>query len=344
MQVAVLFTVRLLWGNVIGLLRKQVIGKVCYYYFKGQFAVCEKPGGWGANLRGQQMTQPQKPFLSWRCCLKGKGGGCQSERWKAEYNAAVLHVALVCHFHANPKVLAAVFSSGTAVLALRREKSTCPRAELSAGTMWVSVTSTRAISLAHLCSRNCQPHCPVTHFWFFPSEPSRHPELSKLFLPVRLGEDSQQLLELPFLSTSSLFELKEAFIYRGDKACALCCLLDLEFLSTDCTRSSNKVLHLVGVSLWIHLLPFMLCITALFGQKQPDQFDCTISSLPRDTEVCSIYNWVLHFRIFQQERALMHLCCSYKPTPAKHQKASFGTDYRSINLSPSQLRPVKTIL
>lgn len=37
MQVAVLFTVKLLWDNIIGLLRKLVIGKVHYYYCYNDF-------------------------------------------------------------------------------------------------------------------------------------------------------------------------------------------------------------------------------------------------------------------------------------------------------------------
>lgn len=118
-----------------------------------------------------------------------------------------------------------------------------PRAELSSGTM-CSISHKGCQSLApHLCSRKYQPQCLITQFWFFPSEPSCQPELSKLFLPVHLG-DSQWLLELPFLPSSSLQPLKEVFIYRGNMACALYCPLDLESLFTDCTRGPNKQLHL----------------------------------------------------------------------------------------------------
>lgn len=107
----------------------------------------------------------------------------------------------------------------------------------------------------------------------------------------------------------------------------MCSLLSSRFLvSTDCT-SSDKQLPLAQVSLWVRLLwtlPFTLCITALFAQQQPEKYNCTVSIPPRETMVCSIYNLVLHFCIFQQVKDMNGFCAADTNYPkANHKKETF---------------------
>lgn len=134
------------------------------------------------------------------------------------------------------------------------------------------------------------PWCRITHFWCLPSE------LSKLFFPIYLREDSQWLPEVPFLPhyTSS-----ERHLFT--EAVRVCSVLSSRFrVSTNCT-SSDKQLPLAQVNFRVHLLwalPFTLCITILFAQQQPEKFDCTVSIPYRLTTVCSIYNLVQNFCIF----------------------------------------------
>lgn len=78
----------------------------------------------------------------------------------------------------------------------------------------------------------------------------------ELFLIVHLGEDSQWLLELPFLPPSSLHPLKKAFIYRASQACALYCPLELVSLH------------------WLYMEPWQ---TAAFSYSQSlnTDFECS---------------------------------------------------------------------
>lgn len=91
------------------------------------------------------------------------------------------------------------------------------------------ITDTRAVRAWHHAWAEGRINLSV----LLPTSGSFHVNLlasqscQELFLLVHLGEDSQWLLELPFLPPSSLHPLKKAFIYRASQACALYCPLEL---------------------------------------------------------------------------------------------------------------------
>lgn len=185
-----------------------------------------------------------------------------------------------------------------------------PRAELSSGTM-CSISHKGCQSLApHLCSRTYQPQCLITQVWFFPSEPSLPTRAVKAFPSCTLR---RRFTMAPRATFPSLFltTATERGVYL-QRQYGLCSLLSsgsgvsVHWLY----KGPQQTAALKVVSLRINLLralPLILCPTALFAQQQPNQFDHIISIPPRDTEICSIYNLVLHFWIFQQARDLVCL-------------------------------------
>lgn len=236
MQVAVLFTVRLLWRNGIELLSCQSPVLLLLDWLLRLYTSTLKPQSLGNQPEGSASNTATKQHFShgdavWR--ERKDIAGQRDEHLVTTllsphaFNLWLPHWSKdcgSCMSHRN-------HDAGPALqkpLAGWRGNRTPAQSRVQLRDHVLHLSPTQRLA-PHLCHRNHGPCCPVTQFWCFPSEPSCQLELSKLFFPIYL-EESQRLPELPFLPASSLHQLREAFIiYRGSEG-VLCTVLEISSL------------------------------------------------------------------------------------------------------------------
>lgn len=142
MQVAVLFTVRLLWGNAIELLSCQSPVLLLLDWLLGLYISTLKPQPLGNQPKGSASNTSTQWHSSHGDALWRERKDSAGQRNKHLIQWCCLHVPLTCGFHTDSDVVPVVFPTGIVMLALPCKShyladmgtGHLPRAEFSSGT------------------------------------------------------------------------------------------------------------------------------------------------------------------------------------------------------------------
>lgn len=228
MQVAVLFTVRWLWGNGIELLSCQSPVLLLLDWLLRLPSSTLKPQRLGKQPQGSASITATKLHSShgdagWRERKDSAGqrdehlitmllSPCAFNLWLPHWFEGCGSCVSRRNRDAGPalqKPLAGWCGNGMSASWPEQGSAQGPRAP--------PATNTKS-------GTTLVPQEPRTLVpWCFPSELSCQPELSRLFFPIYFGKDSQRLPELPFLPGSSLFE--RGIYLERQWGCALYCPL-----------------------------------------------------------------------------------------------------------------------